>query len=269
MRNVLCAIRRPAIQWRLALFTAPLVLLPVELAMATNLPDSAWYREFATADLGGYLEGARRFLATGSPYLPPQIAGPWTLGAHSFIHPPTALPLFLAFLVLPWPLWWAIPLALTIAVVWQLRPAPWSWPLLAACVLWPRSLGSLAAGNSDMWAMALVAVAVRWGPGPLLAALKPTFAPLALVGIRTRAWWIAALACAALGLLTLPLWFEYLAVVRNAGLPLTYSLLNVPLLAIPLVAWAGRQVPARYSAATCEGVSAEFQMAISPSVPLK
>ena len=214
--------------------------LAIEIQFAWATVSGPWFASFGFADLGGYLDGARRFVATGSPYLPSQVAGPWQLGAHSFIHPPTALPLFLAFLVLPAPLWWAIPLGATAWVVRQLRPAGWALALMAVALLWPRSVGSLLAGNSDMWAMALVAVGVRYGPGPLLLAIKPTFAPLALAGMRRRAWWIAAGTCCVAVAATLPLWVQYVAVIRGAGLPLTYSVWNLPLVCVPLLAWAGR-----------------------------
>jgi hypothetical protein len=201
----------------------------------------------------GYFPGAQRFLDTGSPYAPEQVAGAWSLGAHSFIHPPAALALFVPFLALPLPLWWVLPLGFTAWAVWRLRPAPWTWPLMAACLLWPRSTGSLLAGNSDMWAMAFVAAGTLWGWPVALLAIKPTFAPLALIGIRRRWTWIAGVVWLALVAVTLPLWLEWLRVTANAGLSPTYSVNNLPLVLLPLVAWAGRcQRPSAVSSACAD-----------------
>jgi hypothetical protein len=229
-----------AVHVRIALEMTTLLLL---LAFAWALYgtwNSEWARLYAGGDLGGYLDGTRQLLATGSPYLPAHVAGPWTLEAHSFVHPPPALALFVPFLVLPAVLWWAIPLVLTGWAIARLRPARWTWPLLVLCLIWPRSIGSLLAGNSDMWAMAIVAAGVVFAWPLVLLVIKPTFAPLALLGIRRRSWWIALVVVAAVNLPVLPLWLEYLAVVRNSQLRLDYSLLNLPLVALPAIAWLGR-----------------------------
>lgn len=194
----------------------------------------------ATDISGGYLPGAQRFLDTGSPYTADQLAGPWTIGVHTFIHPPAALALFLPFLVLPLALWWAVPLGLTAYAVWRLRPAPWAWPVMALCLCWPRSTGALLTGNSDMWAMAAVAAGAVWGWPVALLAIKPTFAPLALVGVRCRSTWLAAAAGLAFMAVTLPLWVQWWTAIGNAGLGWGYSLLNLPLVLLPAVAWLGR-----------------------------
>jgi hypothetical protein len=211
-----------------------------ELAATWN---SEWATLYAGGDLGGYVEGARRFLATGSPYLPEQVSGPWALQAHSFVHPPAALALFVPFIALPAILWWVLPLGLTGWAVAKLRPARWTWPLLLLCLIWPRSIGSLLAGNSDMWAMAIVALGAVFAWPFVLLVIKPTFAPLALIGARRRSWWIALALVGALNLLVLPLWLDYLAVVRNSQLRADYSLLNLPLVALPAIAWLGRSRP--------------------------
>ena len=194
----------------------------------------------ATDPVNGYLPGAQRWLATGSPYEPYQLTGPWSLDYRAFIHPPAALPLFAAFLWLPLPLWWAIPIGVTGWCVYRLRPAPWTWPLMAACLVWPRSTGSLLAGNSDLWAMAAVAAGAVYGWPVALLAVKPTFAPLALVGVRDRRAWVAGVIGVLAMLLLLPLWIEWVQVItNNGGLGIGYSLLNVPLVAIGALAWAG------------------------------
>lgn len=188
----------------------------------------------------GYLPGAQRFLDTGSPYLPEQVAGTWTLGFHSFIHPPAALPIFVPFLVLPLALWWAIPIGVTALAIWRLRPASWTWPLMALCLCWPRSTGSLLAGNSDIWAMTAVAAGAVWGWPAVMLLAKPTFAPLGLVAVKHRSTWVAAFFALLFVLATIPLWVEWSKVISNAGLQWWYSLLNLPLVALPLIAYLGR-----------------------------
>lgn len=184
-------------------------------------------------DQVGYFDGARRFLETGSPYE----SGPLVLHAHTFIHPPIALALFLPFLVLPTILWWLIPLVGTAVLVVSARPSPWTWPLIAACLLWPRSQGAILSGGSDMWAMLFVALGVRFRWPVVALLVKPTFLPLAIVGIRDRRTWIAG-AIAALAMLPLiPLWIQWIGVVRQIDGGPIYSLAALPLVALPLLLW--------------------------------
>jgi hypothetical protein len=198
-------------------------------------------KRFLGNDLNGYVAGARRFLETGSPYLPEQLSGSWQLQPDSFIHPPVAVLLFIPFLVLPAVLWWAIPILLTAWSVVRLKPRAWSWPIMAACLLWPRTAGILIAGNTDLWVAAAIAVALAFGiPTATLLVLKPSFLPLALIGSNHREWWITGavvgLACIAFG----GLWFDYLTVLRGVTLEPLYSLYNAPYVAIPLVAGLAR-----------------------------
>lgn len=187
---------------------------------------------FGNGDLNGYLDGARRFLATGSPYLEEQL-NPWQLQPHSFIHPPTALPLFLPFLVLPAITWWAIPIVGTAYLIRNVKP--WAWPVIALCLAWPRSQGAILAGNSDLWAMLFVALGTRFGWPFVLLLVKPTFLPLSTLGVTDRRMWVGAAIAGALMVPLIPLWFDYIKVIRGAGLPLTYSVLSLPLVAMPLV----------------------------------
>ena len=199
-------------------------------------------QRFVAIDLNGYVAGARRFLATGSPYLPEQIAGPWQLQPDSFIHPPVAILLFLPFAVLPAILWWAIPLGVTAWSVVRLRPAPWAWPIMAGCLLWPRTAGILVAGNTDMWVAAAVGLTLATGiPASVLIVMKSSYLPLALAGANRREWWIGGAIVAIVCLLFAPLWFEYLSVLGGATLEPLYSLYNAPFVAIPLGAWLARK----------------------------
>ena len=86
---------------------------------------------------------------------------------------------------------------------------------------------------------AFLALGTIWGWPSVLVALKPTLIPFMVVGIRRRSWWLAAGVLAVVSLAFLPLWFDYARVLLNARGPLVspwYSLGNVPLLLIPLIA---------------------------------
>jgi hypothetical protein len=191
-------------------------------------------------DIGHYLDGTRRWLETGSPYLPNEVAAPFDFAPLTFLHPPVALYLFLPFLVLPLQLWWIIPIAVVVAIIVAWRPAPWSWPVMMAALVFSRFHVPLIVGNTDLWVWAGVAAGLRFGWPALLVVVKPSLLPLAAVGIRQRSWWIAAavvaLACLPFG----ALWFDWIAVVRNSPAPVTYSVLNLPWLLIPVVAWLAR-----------------------------
>jgi hypothetical protein len=66
--------------------------------------------------------------------------------------------------------------------------------------------------------------------------------PLALIGVKSRGWWAIAAVFAAASLALLPQSLDWLSVVRNGqGVRsgLLYSLQDLPLLAVPLFAWAG------------------------------
>ena len=207
-----------------------LACLVLALQEAVLFAGSEWGRQwaFGDGDLNGYLAGAQRFLETGSPY------EPWTgLGPHTFIHPPIALPLFVPFLWLPAVLWWAIPLVGTGVLIAASRPSPWRVAALAACLAWPRSVGAVLAGNSDIWAMFAVALGVRFGLWPLLA-FKPSFGFLAILGARDRRTWIAGAALGLVSLAQLPLWIEWFGLVRRIEGGLVYSLAALPLVCLPL-----------------------------------
>ena len=198
-------------------------------------------------DFAYYRELAERWLADGTFYLPRQLEGPYIEGlldqasVVDTLYPPLALVLFVPFTFLPAPLWWAIPIGVCAVVIRSFAPAAWAWPVMLACLFWPRSVGSLAFGNTDMWIAACVAAGLRWGWPALLVLVKPSLAPLALIGARNRAWWIGLVALVAFVVLSWQLWADYLQAMVNAGIPLTYSLHSVPLVAVALVAWLARR----------------------------
>ena len=77
--------------------------------------------------------------------------------------------------------------------------------------------------------------------------IKPTLAPFALFGIRSRGWWLMAGAMAAVSVAMLPLDLQYVTAIRNVdaypmNMPWLYLFSNVPLAAVPVAAWALRGV---------------------------
>jgi len=218
--------------------TLALLILAVEELVGLV---SAWLGlGIVGCDFTVYLASARRFLDLGSPYWPAEFVPGFSLDETNFLYPPTTMLLMVPFLWLPAVLWWALPIGTLAWWLWRCRPVVWVWPILGLVAFWPRTSGSLAAGNTDMWIAAAVALGLRFGWPFVVVLLKPSFAPLAVFGARRRAWWLAL---GALALVSVPfgaLWAEYLAVVRNVGTPLTYSLLNMPLALAPVIAWIGQ-----------------------------
>lgn len=212
----------------------------------------AWTMGRAGPTVGGYLgvdyhlymDAARRWLATGTFYLPHQLE-PYAIAPGDILYPPVVLWLLVPFTVLPAVLWWAVPLGLVGYVLWRLRPAPWTWPFVALLLVPTPSTIKLVTGNPVMWVMAALAAGVLWVGPAVFVLIKPTLAPFALWGARHRRWWAWL---AAFGLLCLPfggMWTDWLRVVGNSqpsdlGGGLLYSVWELPLLLVPLVAWAGR-----------------------------
>jgi hypothetical protein len=90
--------------------------------------------------------------------------------------------------------------------------------------------------------MAALALALYWRPAAAFVLLKPSLFPLALVGLRSRGWWVLVGLFAVVTLALLPETLDWLSVIRNGQggrSGLLYSLEDLPLLAVPLVAWAG------------------------------
>ena len=89
-----------------------------------------------------------------------------------------------------------------------------------------------------MWALAGVAAGLRWGWPAVILFLKPTLAPFALVGVRKPSFWVAGAAMLVVALVMMPLWLDYFTAIRNLRIPWDYSLVSIPPMFIPIVAWA-------------------------------
>jgi hypothetical protein len=126
--------------------------------------------------------------------------------------------------------------------IWYHRPAWWAWPLMAACLAYPSSTVLVLAANPTVWIAGFIALGTVWRPAFALVLLKPSLFPFALFGVRSRGWWGAVGLLALASLLLAPMTIDYLRALFNARGPMAtvfYSAGNLPLLAIPLVAWAG------------------------------
>ena len=154
------------------------------------------------ADLRGYVEASRSWVAGDGFYLQRQLNGPYPIELGDVLYPPTALYLFIPFLVLPYQLWWVLAVGLLCYVVWSWRPALWAVAAILVCLAFPDQPVLYFRGAPVIVFAALVAAALRWKwPGALIL-FKPSILPFALIGIRTRGWWITA---GILLVLTLPL----------------------------------------------------------------
>lgn len=189
-------------------------------------------------DLRFFQDVARRWLDTGVYYTDRQLSGPYVVGTLvDNLYPPHALFLFVPFVVLPAILWWIVPLGLIAYVVWWCRPAVWALPILALVFLYPKTPAVILYGNSDIWAVAFAAAGVRWAWPAVLVSFKPSVGFLAVIGIGTRRWWIAAGILALLNLPFLGLWLDYPRVLLNSDTDIGRALSDMPLFTLPIVAW--------------------------------
>ncbi len=199
-----------------------------------------------------------QWLADGSYYLPRQLAGPYVAtllgtGTPVDIDPPSALLLFEPLhcpacgplVDHPTAVGWCV-------ASW--RPAPVTLAVCVALLLWPRSGRRPALRESDIWIVAAIAAGLRFGWPAILVTIKPTLPCSHCWGSGTEHGGIAAVMSAIL-IVALPLWIDYVTALRNASIPLLYSLGSLPLMAVPLVAWATRRRAKRQTLTTgpCAG----------------
>jgi hypothetical protein len=96
-------------------------------------------------------------------------------------------------------------------------------------------------GNSSLWMCAAFSLGLRFGWPAGLIAMKPSLAPLAVVGLRRP---LPAIVLAAVPIvLTLPLLPAYLVVLRNANLGPSYSITQYSLVALAAWPWLTERLP--------------------------
>lgn len=256
--------RQLQILWRayvaLSMPIAVFILGIAALLLAQMFVEAARSPGAIGIDLTTVLDSTRRWTTGSSPYLARQLAGPYEqIGANladsgEMLYPPIALPFFAPFLFVPGLLWWAIPAVLSAVGIWRARPVKWSWPILGLCLVAGQSLPLIVAGNPTIWIVAagLWAPSLGW-PGPLIL-LKPSVAPLALLGIRHRSWWVAAAILAIASLAFGRLWADWYMAVTNLRVSgaggILFSLHQLPILLIPVVAAAAARPRSRNTATT-------------------
>jgi hypothetical protein len=111
-----------------------------------------------------------------------------------------------------------------------------------ALVVWiPRTQEIVTYGNPTMWVAAAVAAGTVWRWPAAFVLLKASLLPFALIGATRRAWWVTV---GVLVLVSLPfggMWLDYAKVVTGMQTPSwMYSLSDIPLVGIGLIAWAAR-----------------------------
>lgn len=199
------------------------------------------------ADLNLYTDQVRTVLAGGSWFHDRQLHGPYPLEWGDILYPPVTMLLFAPFLILPYLLWVIIPIGVTGWLLYRWQPAPWTWPVIALCVVWPSTLLHSVAGNPSLWVMLAVALGLSYRWPAVFVLLKPSFLPLALVGIGSRGWWIGLGVLAALSLPFLTDTLAYPGVVLGVKVEggLLYSIWDLPLVLVPVIAWAGTKSSVR------------------------
>ena len=227
---------------RVLLVTISSVLLILAAVLFVAIYRGAEIRGEVGWDAALYAQIGSHFLATGELYFPHQFE-PYHAAHTVNLYPPTALYLFVPASFAPRILWWVVPLTIIAVSLARLRPAWWSWPIMAAACVWPLHAPdvpvALVYGNSLMWTMAAMFAAASFRSGVAWAVLmKPTHMFMALPW-ATRSWRGLAV-MVVLSAVMLPLWFDWLVAIGNltgAGGSIALS----PALAIPAIAWAARR----------------------------
>jgi len=216
------------------------ITLVIKLAIIAVDPQTpAILANPAQADGALYRAAGQRILSGGPVYPAFELGGPYTLAMRPELYPPPTLLFLVApMAALPAFLWWLVPLGTITAILVRQRPSLIGWVGILLCLAWPPTGYVILAGNPIIWAAAFVALGSTWKGAAVLTLVKPTLAPFALVGIRSRSWWLVAGGYVAFVVALSPLWLDYLTVLRNAvGLDPLYSLSHVPMMLIPAIAW--------------------------------
>lgn len=194
-------------------------------------------------DYNLYVDATRRAISGSFYYLPYQLQGQYDATPGVILYPPTFILVMLPFLILPWILYWALPIGAVVYAVWRHRPRVVAWPVIAICLWFPGTTVMVVAGNPALLAVGALALGTIWAWPSVLVLLKPTLAPLALFGAWRRSWWIALGVLLVVSVPFGAMWGDYVTVLLNARHPLglLYNLGQVPTLLLPIVVWAGRR----------------------------
>lgn len=218
-----------------------LLLLALEAAYAYT---RSGYAGVVGNDLHIYTDATARLFGGGSWFLDRQLGGAYPLVNGDVLYPPVAAFAFAPWLVLPLWLYLGIPAVGLAWLIGSWRPAAWTWPLIALCLLYPGTLLKWNAGNPSIYVALLTGLGLRFGCPSALILLKPSMFPLALIGVRDRRWWIvvAILALGSLPFLAATLEWPQVALNAN-GAGLLYSVADLPMALIPVIGWLGRRSP--------------------------
>jgi hypothetical protein len=189
-----------------------------------------------------YLDRTRAWLAGSGFYLPEQLEGPYWVDPTltPITYPPVLLYVLVPFMLLPSLLWWAIPIGVIGYSLLRLRPPLWTWPVLAAVLVYPRTWMVLVYGNPSLWAMAALTAGLVWRWPLAFVPIKPTLAPFALLGVWERTFWKGVGLALVLSLPFGAMWLDYLAAMANArSNDVVYLLGEWPIIAAPVIAWFG------------------------------
>jgi hypothetical protein len=195
-------------------------------------------------DLDIYRSATSRLLAGGSWFLDRQLAGPYQIANGDVLYPPVAALVFAPFLVLPTIAFTVVPICIVAWCIWRWHPQPIALAVIAVCLAWPTTQMRMVSANPAVWIAASVALGLRFRWPAAFVLIKPSLGPLALIGIRSRGWWLAIATLALASVPFLGPTLDYPRVLLDSrGGGLSYSLPDLPIMAIPLAAWFGRRRP--------------------------
>ena len=225
--------------WRVACLTLTGLIVLYGIALFAQVLAYGERTGYTGGDAERFISSAARWAQGGSFYFPAQLAGRYEVGGDVMLYPPLAIYLFLPFAVLPRILWWIIPLGIVAVTLWRLRPAYWSWPIIAGIWCLVPTQAGIMSGNANLWMTAAVAVAVWFGPASVVLLMKPTLFPIALLFARDRRWWIGLVVVVFFAIPFEGLWVHYVTITRNLDAPFWYSFDVYPMLLTPVIArWA-------------------------------
>ena len=228
---------------RILLRTTTGTLLVLTAGWTLLVANSMIAQHTMAIDYAMYEGAARRWLSGGAWYLPEQVSGPYAIHYGDVLYPPTLLWLLVPFTLLPAICWWAVPFFLAAWGLLRLQLHSWAWPMVLACMLWPTTAVLILTGNPVIWAAALTILGLAYGWGGAFVFVKPSLFPFALLGISQRRWWLAIALLTLLSVPLLPTLLRYPTVILNSRGPRAtplYSVPDVPLMLVALVAWIGR-----------------------------